>query len=197
MSKVINQTNGLKFLQDEAKFIQDKSTLSQYTNETVSIIHSGMFQGCTNLSILCLPNVHTIEDSAFQGCTNLSQVILPKGYNIGSSAFNGCTNLALVVLFNPINAQPETTGNIGLSAFHQCTNLSTLYLGLTAPPILAGTNPNSVFSGTLLQNTTASKGSIYVQDGLVATYKTSAIWKSNYLTGKIQVGSYTFLANNS
>lgn len=197
MSKIINQTNGIKFLQDEADFIENKLNLTEYTNEIVSIIHSGMFQGCTNLSMLCLPNVHTIEDNAFQGCVALSSVILPKGYSIGSSAFNGCTNLSLVALFDSTNIQPETTGSIGLSAFHQCTNLSALYLGLTVPPILGGTNPSSVFSATLLQNATSTNGSIYVQDGLVATYKASNIWKANNLLSKIRIGTYDFSANNS
>ena len=193
MAQIFNQATGAAFLLREARLIED----STYVNDAMTIVPSGMFQNYLNLTTIYLPNVVEIGDNAFNGCTQLTLAEFPKVTKVGNSAFLGCTNLTTVAIFDHNNTQPTETGSIGLSAFHNCTNLSILYLGLDTPPTLAGANPNSVFSATLLQNSTVAKGNIYVNADVSGTYRAAAIWSANNLKSKIGSGIYSFPSNNS
>ena len=61
----------------------------------VTTIGGGVFQECTGLTSITLPNsITTIEDYAFQGCTGLTSITLPDSFTtLGRKAFYGCTSL--------------------------------------------------------------------------------------------------------
>jgi hypothetical protein len=62
---------------------------------SVTLIGSGSFYGCTELTSVTIPNsVTSICDYAFSGCTGLSSVTIPGSVtSIGISAFSKCTGL--------------------------------------------------------------------------------------------------------
>lgn len=82
-----------------------------------------MFFGCTNLTLVYLPNNLTaVEKFAFNRCTSLILTSLPNNLiSIGESAFYNCTNLALTSL-------PNSLVTIESSAFYNCTNLAITFL---------------------------------------------------------------------
>ncbi|MEL3906274.1 MAG: leucine-rich repeat protein [Treponema sp.] len=125
------------------KFRIEDSTLKGYTGarpegniiipETVILIDSYAFFGCTGLTQLALPdNLTTIGGSAFSGCTGLTgTLVFPaslKNINGGwgnttEGAFKGCTNLTGA----DFSACTNLTA-IGSSAFEDCSGLTQLAL---------------------------------------------------------------------
>jgi hypothetical protein len=97
----------------------------------VGITTSSMFNGCTSLSLINIPNPvagsSMIADSMFFGCTSLLQCILPSNFIGGaSSMFSGCSNLITAVF-------PTTTNGTAFdSIFANCFNLVNVTLPTTA-----------------------------------------------------------------
>ena len=89
--------------------------------EDIKYIDNYAFGGCTNLSIIKIPDgVETIGDYAFNGCTNLTSIKIPDSVkNIGAYAFYGCTNLTNIEI-------PDGVKAIGNGAFNDCTNLTSI-----------------------------------------------------------------------
>jgi hypothetical protein len=104
---------------------------------SVSIIESYAFLGCTSLTTITIPNsVTSIGSRAFAGCTSLTTITVtvsdgsdptPKATiansvtSIGSGAFADCTSLTTITI-------PNSVASIGSSAFAGCTRLGTVYL---------------------------------------------------------------------
>ena len=84
----------------------------------------GVFQGCTSIQSIVLPDKLTeIQRETFSGCSALTSVTIGSSVkSIGVSAFNNCTNLKSVVIPNKV----ETLGDC---AFKNCSNLSSVRLG--------------------------------------------------------------------
>lgn len=82
----------------------------------------GMFQDCTSLKNVDLPNTLTsISGAAFAGCTSLESIILPVSLkSIVYGVFAGCTGLTEMII-------PAGVEELG-SAFENCTNLKSLYI---------------------------------------------------------------------
>ena len=89
--------------------------------EDIKYIDNYAFGGCTNLSILKIPDgVETIGDYAFNGCTNLTKIEIPNSVkSIGKYAFYGCTYLASIEILDGL----ETIGDY---AFNGCANLTNI-----------------------------------------------------------------------
>ena len=193
MVKIINQTNGLKFLQHEAEMIERNTS---YVDDEMTSVPAAFFQNKTNIVSIYLPNVTIIGENAFNGCTNLRMAVFPKVIDIGNNAFLNCVNLDTVVLFDSGDngtIQPSTRPTIGISAFYGCTNLSTLYLGYTSSPEINATVA-STFGNTLLNSTASTAGKIYVLTSTeVTNYKKAAAgaWSKNYLNNKLTASKYT------
>lgn len=129
--------------------VRDENT----TLYTVVSIGISIFQGCTELDTVILPNTLTgIGGSAFQGCTKLSGIIIPDLVTtVGNSAFFNCTNLTLVIVGNSVRTIgssafqgcskvseiiiPSSVTTIGGSAFSACSKLSSLTFGSSVETI--------------------------------------------------------------
>ena len=104
-----------------------KTNISSFSADILTSIPNkaydkGVFQNCTNLRTLNLPNIVTIGSNAFYGCTSLTNVNFSKTLtSIGNSAFNGCTSLTNVNF-------PSSLTVIGDSAFINCTSLTDITL---------------------------------------------------------------------
>ena len=83
--------------------------------DTIEIIGTGAFYGCTYLSKINISSssgLKTIGNSAFYGCTSLSYAEFDFALEtIGAAAFRDCTSLAAVSI-------PATVVNIGDQAFY-------------------------------------------------------------------------------
>jgi len=64
-------------------------------SDSVTIINSWAFAGCTELTSIIIPNsVTSIGNDAFSRCTGLTSIIIPNSVtSIGWAAFFGCTGL--------------------------------------------------------------------------------------------------------
>lgn len=87
-----------------------------------TIVNTGLFRGCINLSSVIINNgVKNISYNSFKGCTSLNQISFPESLeNIYSGAFEGCTALESVDL--------ERTCLVTLTGFSGCTNLKEITL---------------------------------------------------------------------
>jgi len=121
---------------------------------TVIIIGTNAYSGCSGLTSITIPNsVTDIKSSAFQNCTGLTSIIIPdsvttiSGYvfyncysltsvvignsvtTIGSSAFSGCFELTSVNIGNSVTS-------MGSSVFQYCGKLSTITINLSNAPTI-------------------------------------------------------------
>ena len=91
-------------------------------NSKCKVIAEGMFDSCTRLESVCLPeSTKEIERRAFYRCKELKEISLPNSIaEIGEEAFYFCgiENLEL----------PASLRVIGDSAFFRCKNLRSVYV---------------------------------------------------------------------
>ena len=123
--------------------------------ETVTVIGSNAFEGCTNMTGINIPEnvmeigqyafkksglteinipetVKTMNDYAFEECTSLISFSWPSSLtNIPRSCFSSCYSLKEISI-------PEGVTSIGNFAFGDCSGLKTVYLPSTLTSI--GTN---------------------------------------------------------
>lgn len=99
-------------------------------NGNIETLSPGMFQSCTQLESVFLPNglrkIGTAAKtsffkrdvgSTFSGCSNLRNIILPDSLTlIGYQSFMNCSSLEMMTI-------PNTVTTIGTSAFSGCTSL--------------------------------------------------------------------------
>ena len=88
-----------------------------------------IFNSCTNLKNVILPDLIIIPDSTFSGCTQLENVELPETLqSIGGSAFVNTVLTTITI--------PENVSEIGNSCFWGCKKLGDITsLPLTAPSL--------------------------------------------------------------
>ena len=84
----------------------------------------GVFQGCTSLTSVTLPDKLTaIQRETFSGCSSLKKIKIGSGVkSVGDSAFYNCVNLTGVVI-------PNTVESLGNNCFKNCSNLLSVKLG--------------------------------------------------------------------
>lgn len=109
------------------------NTLTDYSSDVVTNIHTNAFNGCTNLETISFPNVTSLETYAFSGCTKLRSALLPKNATIPSYAFENCSSLEVFDFSNITNVD-------GKNAFKN-TKLSGVY----APKATIGASSGSQF----------------------------------------------------
>lgn len=86
-------------------------------------IGRGVFEGCTNLCSVSIPNsVTEISDHTFSGCSLLSSIQIPNSVTeIGAYAFNNCSSLSSILI-------PERVTKIDDKAFSGCTSLLSIQI---------------------------------------------------------------------
>ncbi len=84
---------------------------------------TGVFENCTSLTSLAIPNTATeIGQNSFKNCTGLTRVTVGnKVITIGASAFRDCTGITTVTL-------DEKLVTIGGSAFENCAKLQSIVI---------------------------------------------------------------------
>lgn len=92
--------------------------------DSVTSIDSGAFRGCTSLTSITIPNsVTRIGNGAFSNCTALTSINIPDTVSyIGNSMFSGCTSLTCITI-------PDSVTSIGERAFGDCTSLTNVIIG--------------------------------------------------------------------
>lgn len=88
------------------------------------VIGSCMFESCSGLTEIFLPNsITSIDTAAFSGCTGLTSVTFSDNLiSIGIRAFEKCAGLTSVTI-------PDKVYSIGVWAFKGCTGLTSLIIG--------------------------------------------------------------------
>ena len=83
--------------------------------ETIQVLKSRVFYGCSGLTSVVIPNsVTSISSSAFRECSGLTSVSIGNSVtSIGGYAFYKCSGLTSVVI-------PNSVTSIGSSAFEDC-----------------------------------------------------------------------------
>lgn len=90
-------------------------------------IKKGMFDGCSSLAYITLPDVTSIGDYAFAGCQSLTTIVIPSSVtSIGNYVFEGCDNLG--VLSMPYITGCGLTNLFGNDASNVPASLKTLIL---------------------------------------------------------------------
>lgn len=125
--------------------------------ESVSVIGTGAFSGCSSMTSFEIPEAVTaINASTFKGCGSLSEITVPENIEvIGASAFENCVSLAGFAFPNKVTAINNSTfagcvklndvvihkdiTNIGASAFAGCTGLTSLEFESATPPAVQPT----------------------------------------------------------
>ena len=84
-------------------------------------IDANAFYNCTSLASVTIPTTVTeINNGAFQNCSSLTSFAIHEGVTkLGSSVFNGCTALTSIYI-------PASVTSIGANAFNKCTKLATV-----------------------------------------------------------------------
>ena len=116
---------------------------------SVTSIGAGVFEGCSGLTSITIPNsVTSIGAGAFANCSSLTSVTIPNSVtSIGDGAFLGCKSLTSVTI-------PNSVTSIGGVAFFYCSGLTSI------------TIPNSVTSiGESAFNNCSGLTSIVVEQG--------------------------------
>ena len=118
-------------------------------------IPNGLFNGCTKLGNVSIPNVTAIGNNAFNGCSSITELTLPKVKTIGENAFADCSSL------NAPNITSTELTSIGSNAFNMP---GTITLMGTTPAILAS---NNAFGSLMV---------VRVPDAAVADYRAADKW---------------------
>ena len=123
----------------------DIETFNEFAYFTVSSVPNGIFDGCSSLTSVVIPQSATdIGSSAFMGCTSLTEITIPNSVTaIGRSAFLGCSSLERVVIGLSVTS-------IGDQSFQSCSSLEEISaLPTTAPSITQNTFSNIKRNGEL------------------------------------------------
>ena len=86
-------------------------------------IYANMFNGCTSLKSIVVPNGLTkIDANAFYNCTSLTSVTIPTTVTeINNGAFQNCSSLTNFTIH-------EGVTKLGSSVFNGCTGLTSIYI---------------------------------------------------------------------
>jgi ankyrin repeat protein len=105
-------------------YTYNKTIKNVTIHESVTVIKSESFKGCTSLETVVVPDtVETIDKWAFSECTALASVTLGNGVkSIELAAFDSCTSLLAIDI-------PDAVESIKAHAFRGCTALASASLG--------------------------------------------------------------------
>ena len=152
-SKIVNLGDYLFYTYEEVNYLlgyvgdDTKLTLPESYNGENYEIYNDVFQNCTSLTSIVIPDsVTRIGSSAFSSCSSLTSVVIGDSVtSIGYNAFYGCSSLTSVVIGDSVTSIgssvfqdctsltsieiPDSVTSIGEYAFHSCTNLTSVIIG--------------------------------------------------------------------
>lgn len=152
--------------------------------ESVTVLGSSAFQGCTSLTEVTVPSkIKSLKSFVFNLCQNLTTVNLPEGLTtIGTAAFSSCFSLKSLKI-------PSTVNSIYSIAFWRA-GLETLNL-----PDSINFIGNGAFEVCSLTKAELPEGLEYVGD---------MVFENNKLSGAVSVpnsvkriGAYAYAFNNN
>lgn len=111
----------------------------------------GVFQGCTSLQSITIPDsVTNMGSYTFYECTHLASVNMSDSLNaIENNTFNGCSSLSNITI-------PESVTNIDWNAFYNCSSLTNL----TIPRNVMNINSGVFKDCTSLMNVVFEENSV-------------------------------------
>lgn len=171
--------------------------LTSYTNAGIKRLKAYLFNNCTKLESVNVPNVTIIDEYCFNGCSKLQSIDLSKVTSIGQDCFckTGLTNVdaPLITTLNRemfVNCTALVTAKFAKitklsasSAFKNCTALTDIYLGYEGLVSLSNVN-------NFTDVTVGLK--IHVRSEYAEQYATATNWSSLIADGTIViVGDYS------
>ena len=123
----------------ESSVFQNCSSLTSITiPNSITVLDINLFRNCTNLSSVTLGNNLTkIGNAAFRDCSSLKHILIPSTVTtIDSSAFNGCTSLTSIII-------PASVTSVNYYAFANCSQLKIYYRGSDTSAWSSSWNPDN------------------------------------------------------
>lgn len=152
----------------------------------------GTFRGCSNLTVVDMPNLIDYGSGGYQfaKCTSLQSIYLPY-CGIGQHMFDSCSNLEVAVLGVAKQTGSGTNGNdfqycsklkaadmkvtrIHGACFWECAVFDTLILRNTSAASL--TNINAFTNSPFASGKTG--GTLYVPSALISSYQSATNWST-------------------
>lgn len=88
--------------------------------DTITSFGTNVFEGCTDLKYVNIPEGVEELNGTFIGCTSLEHIELPSTItNIDTNAFANCSSLSSIII-------PDSVSNIGENAFANCAELKNI-----------------------------------------------------------------------
>jgi hypothetical protein len=100
-------------------------TIDSYSEETVNYLPDALFNDCSNLVEIILPNnLTSLGSYAFMNCSSLESISIPENVsNIGYECFYGCSSLKSITF-------PQNLNNMEGEVFAYCTSLTEVDLSM-------------------------------------------------------------------
>lgn len=119
--KEVTLSKSLEVL-EESMFSEDKSLTSvSIPSDSIGIIETQAFRGCSSLEYITLPSsVDMMDYAVFENCTSLKNFFLPDLTVVPMDTFRGCTSLKEVNI--PVSVKRLETG-----VFYECTSLTDVW----------------------------------------------------------------------
>ena len=172
-------------------------------SETTCLIDSDAFNGCTELSVLRLPDgLVGIGYRAFQGCTALTQVELPNTvYDVADNTFAGCTALERIKLSDKLTslASGMFAGCASLKELTLPAGLSDLGIVEDGSGFVDCTALRNVYVDADSRNFRSVDGVLYDYNGKTLRLYPAGRTETDYEIpeGVTRVGSWAFSGNAS
>ena len=147
----------------------------------ITSIGSRVFENCTSLTSITIPNsVTRIDSRAFSDCTSLTSITIPDSVTrIGEFTFSGCESLKSITI-------PDSVTSIGEGAFRDCTNLTSISI----PDIVASIGESTFENCTSLTSITIPNSVTSIGDYTFNNCKSLTI--ITIPDSVTSIGDYTF-----
>lgn len=156
-------------------------TGSQPTENGLTASTNGVFEYCSALTSISMPELQNIRGSTFRYCSALEEAKFPKVVSVGSNAFGNCSKLKKLEIGGVVTSISSAFLNSSM-AFE-----ALILSGITTVPSLT----NSAFSSSRIGTGDAY---VYVPRAYENTIKVASVW-SNYASQIRVIEEYPNVCN--